>query len=61
MSITLEPHGIFEYYLAYLYILTLSSHWPGMQNGDEASPSISPADSGILVKILITHEPHNIF
>ena len=27
---TLEPHGIFGSNLAYLYILTLSSHWYAM-------------------------------
>ena len=32
-----------------------------MQNGDEASPSISPARYGQLVKMLITLEPHGIF
>ena len=31
-----------------------------MQNGGEASPSISPANRGYLVKILITPQPHNI-
>ena len=32
-----------------------------MQNGDEASPSISPACRGQLVKMLVTFEPHCIF
>ena len=32
-----------------------------MQNGDEASPSVSPAGRGKLVKMLITLEPHGIF
>ena len=32
-----------------------------MQNGDEASPSISPASRGQLVKMLIALEPHGIF
>ena len=32
-----------------------------MQNGDEASPSISPAGRGQLVKMLITLESHDIF
>ena len=32
-----------------------------MQNGDEASPSISPAGRGQLVKMLITLEPHGVF
>ena len=32
-----------------------------MQNGDEASPSINLAGQAILVKILITLEPHGIF
>ena len=31
-----------------------------MQNGAEASPSISSAGRGKLVKILITLEPHGI-
>ena len=33
----------------------------GLQNGDEASLSISPAGRGQLVKMLITLEPHDIF
>ena len=33
----------------------------GMQNGDESSPSISPAGRGHLVKMLITLGPHGIF
>ena len=33
----------------------------GMQNGDEASPGISSAGRGILVKMFITFEPHGIF
>ena len=34
--------------------------WPltGIQNGDEASPSISQASCGQLVKMLITLEPN---
>ena len=33
----------------------------GMQNGDEASTSINLAGQDLLVKMLITHEPHGIF
>ena len=33
----------------------------GMHNGEEASPSISPAGHGQLVNMLITLEPHGIF
>ena len=32
-----------------------------MQNGDEASPSIILAGQAILVKMLITLEPHDVF
>ena len=32
-----------------------------MQNGDEASPSIILDSQGLLVKMLITVEPHGIF
>ena len=32
-----------------------------MQNGDEASPSIVFASRALLVKVLITLEPHGIF
>ena len=39
LLITFESHGIFGSNLAYLYILTLSSHW--YANDDKASPSIS--------------------
>ena len=34
---------------------------PAMQNGDEASPSIILAGQALLVKMLITLEPHGIF
>ena len=46
MLITLEPHGIhvFVSNFAYLYILTLHSHW--CANGVEASPCISPVGHG---------------
>ena len=33
----------------------------GMQNGDEASPSIILARRALLVKMLITVDPHGIF
>ena len=33
----------------------------GMQNDDKASPSIISAGQGLLVKMLITLEPHGIF
>ena len=32
-----------------------------MQNGDEASPNINLAGPALLVKMLITLEPHGIF
>ena len=48
--ITLEPHGIFGSNFAYLLIFTLSAHYHGMQNGDEALPSIILAGLGLLVK-----------
>ena len=32
-----------------------------MQNGDEASPSIILAGQALIVKMLITLEPHGIF
>ena len=32
-----------------------------MQNGDEAMPSINLAGRGLLVKMIITLEPHHIF
>ena len=32
-----------------------------MQNGDEASPSINLASRALLVKMLITLQPHGIF
>ena len=37
-------------------------HYPAtsMQNDDEALPSIIAVDRGLLVKMLITLEPHNI-
>ena len=41
---------LFEHYLA-----------TGMQNGDEFLLSIISAGRGILVKMLITLEPHHIF
>ena len=40
MLITLVPHGIFCSNFVYLCILTLIYSATGMQNGDEASPSI---------------------
>ena len=33
----------------------------GMQDGDDASPTISPAGRGQLMKMFITLEPHGIF
>ena len=48
-----SPHGIFGSNFAYL-------HCPatGMQKDDEASPSTILAGRGILLKMLITLEPH---
>ena len=43
MLITLEPRGAFGSNFEYLCILTFSSS-TGMQNGNEASPSIILAD-----------------
>ena len=59
MLITLEPDGIFGSNVAYLFILNFPA--TVMQNGDEGSPSIISADRGLLVKLLITLEPHSIF
>ena len=58
--ITLEPNVIFGSNFAYLFILILSSH-PWMHNGGEGLPNIILASQGLLVKMLITLEPHGIF
>ena len=55
--ITLEPYEIFESNFAYLFISIVSSY-PDMQNGDKGLLSITLA--GLLVKMLITLEPHGI-
>ena len=47
---------LFYYFVVYLCILTT-----GMQKGDEASPSINLARQAVLVKMLITLEPHAVF
>ena len=46
--------------VAYLFILIMSCY-PSMQNSGEGLPSIILAGQGILVKMLITLEPHGIF
>ena len=56
LLITLKEYGIFGSKFAYLFILTLYSHY--LQNGDEALPSIILASRDNLVKML-TLEPHN--
>ena len=62
MLITLEPHGIFGSNFVYLCILVLSRHWnDGMKKCNESSPSIILAGRALLVKMLITFEPHAIF
>ena len=52
-------------YLDQILHIYTSLHCPAtgtcMQNDDEASPSISSAGRGLLVKILLTIEPHVIF
>ena len=58
--ITLEPYRLFKLNFAYLFISILSIH-PGMQSGCEGLPSIILAGQCILVKMLITLEPHGIF
>ena len=58
--ITFEPYRILGSNSAYLFILILFTH-PGMQNGAEGLPSIVLAGHGILVKMLITLEPHVYF
>ena len=58
--ITIEPYRIFGSKFAYLFILILSIH-PGMQNDDEGLPSIILVGQYLLVKMLITLEPHGIF
>ena len=42
--------------ILHTYFLTFRA--TGMQNGDNASPSIISARQGILVKMLITLDPH---
>ena len=56
--IVLEPRGIFGSNFAYLFL-----HCPaiGMQIGKEATPSIISAIRGILVKMVITLEPHVMY
>ena len=46
--------------ILYTYVI---SHCPatGMKKGDKASPSIILAGQALLVKMLITLEPHGIF
>ena len=46
----------FTYTSCFIIVSTLV-----LQNGNEASRSISPASRGHLVKMLITLEPHGIF
>ena len=60
MLITLESHNIFCSKSAYLYMYCTFERCleTGVQNGDEALPSISPAGRG---QMLITLEPHGIF
>ena len=58
MFIILDSHGISQTVYTYVF-----EHCPatGMQKSDEASPSIILAGRAILVKMLITLEPHGIF
>ena len=53
--IALELHGILSANFACSRLDT------GMQNKDNASPSISVAGHGLLVKMCIAIEPHGIF
>ena len=46
--------------ISHTYLFQHSSDF-GMQNNDEASPSIILDGGGLLVKMLITLEPHGIF
>ena len=48
MHVTLETNDILRSNFAYLFILTLSSHW--YHNGDDALPSIILAGRGSLVQ-----------
>ena len=59
MLITLDSHGILVKTL-YTYVF---QHCPAidMKKGDKSSPSIILAGRGLLVKMLITLEPHGIF
>ena len=57
----LNPHGIFGSNFAYLSIITISSLVTGMQNGNGTLRIIFLAGQGILVKMLITLEPHRIY
>ena len=52
----LEPHGIFRSNFAYLLYSFLNCADAGMQNGDNALPSIIFAGQGLLVKMLKTLE-----
>ena len=60
MLITLEPHGTFGSDLAFYHCLDTGTC---IQDGDEASPSItcSPSGRGQLVQFLITLEAHGKF
>ena len=59
MLITLESCDAFGSNFAYLCMLTFSSHWHVKR--DEASPKIIFVGRPLLVKMLITFEPHGIF
>ena len=56
MLITLEPDGIFGSNFVYFCILTLSSNWYAKRC--KASPSIILTGRALLLKMLITLEPH---
>ena len=63
-SVSKNPHNLnlmgYLDQILHLFILILYSH-SVLQNGGEGLPSIIFASQGLLVKMLITLEPHSIF
>ena len=57
MLLTLQANGIF----GPKFCILINCPATGMQNGDEALPSIILDGRGPLVKMLITLEQHRIF
>ena len=62
MLITLEPDGtLYLDQILHPYLIFFQCPDTGLQNNDEALPSIRLAGRGLFVKMLITLEPHGIF